>query len=378
MEHLYPGQDPTSRAWAEIYLDRLEYNYHALRAYLPRPRFLGVVKANAYGHGAVTVARHLCELGADYLAVACLDEALELRLAGITLPILILGYTDPHFASLLAEHTLTQTISSAEMARAFNDALSGDQRLRCHLKLDTGMSRLGLLCTEDTVDRLADSLVSLRDLQRLDFEGIFTHFSDADGSAEYSALQLSRFKAAVSALAQRGMTFELHHCAASAAVLNFPDDTGFDMVRPGILLYGHHPDESTRHLLEVRPVMELKTRIVSVKPLPAGSCISYGRTHVLSRDSIIAAVSIGYGDGLPRLLSERQTMLLHGQRVPQIGRVCMDMCMLDVTDIPAQVGDEVTVFGAELPLEEKARTLGTIPYELLCDVNPRVPRVYHR
>jgi len=378
MEHLYSGQNPTSRAWAEIYLDRLEYNYRALRAYLPQPRFLGVVKANAYGHGAVVVAQLLRELGADYLAVACLDEALELRLAGIALPILILGYTDPAFASLLSEHSLTQTISSPEMAYAFSNALTGSQRLRCHLKLDTGMSRLGLLCTEDTIDWLADTLVSLRSLPRLEFEGIFTHFSDADGSADYSALQLSRYKAAVSALAQRGMTFELHHCAASAAVLNYPEETGFDMVRPGILLYGHHPDESTRRLLDVRPVMELKTRVVSVKALPAGSCISYGRTHVLHRDSIVAAVSIGYGDGLPRLLSGRQTMLLHGQRAAQIGRVCMDMCMLDVTDIPAQVGDEVTVFGAELPLEEKAQTLGTIPYELLCDVNPRVPRVYHR
>lgn len=376
MHSAYAGQDLTARTWAEVYLDRLDHNYHALRALFPRQRFLGIVKANAYGHGAIAVAHRLAALGAEHLAVACLDEAMELRQAGITLPILILGYTDPRFAPLLAEQSLTQTVYDAEMARALSNALTG-QRLCCHLKLDTGMGRLGFLCCDGQIEPLADEIAALRALPGLEFEGIFTHFSDADGSEAYTMAQLARFTAVVDALAARGMTFALRHCAASAAALNYPAASGFDMVRPGILLYGHHPDESTRHLLEVQPVMELKTRIVSVKDLPAGSCISYGRTYTLERDSRIAAVSIGYGDGLPRRLSGRQEMLLHDQRVAQIGRVCMDLCMLDVTGHDAAPGDEVTVFGAALPLEEMARAADTIPYELLCGVNPRVPRVYH-
>lgn len=370
----YPGQAPDSRTWADIYLGRLEANYHTLRAALPRQKFLGVVKANAYGHGAIPVARRLEALDADYLAVACLDEAMELRQAGIRLPLLILGYTDPRYAPLLAEQDLTQTIYDTGLAAALSAALLPGQRLRCHLKLDTGMSRLGFYCGEG-----ADfaPIAALNKLPGLEFEGVFTHFSDADGSDEYTRWQLRRFQAAIDTLAASGMTFALRHCAASAAALNYPDEAGFDMVRPGILLYGHHPDESTRALLNVQPVMELKTRIVSLKDLPAGTCISYGRTYTLPAARRIAAVPVGYGDGLMRLLSGRQDMLLHGRRVPQIGRVCMDMCMLDVTDCPAAIGDEVTVFGAALPLEEKATAIGTIPYELLCAINPRVPRVYH-
>lgn len=372
----YPGHVPTSRTWADIYLDRLEANYHALRALLPQQKFLGIVKANAYGHGAIPVAQRLEALGADYLAVACLDEAMELRQVGIRLPILILGYTDPQFAPLLAEQALTQTIYDAEMAAALSAALHHGQRLRCHLKLDTGMSRLGFLCDEVHLQAQAAVIAGLRALPGLVFEGLFTHLSDADGSEAFTRLQLQRFADMTGALEASGMQFPLRHCAASAAVLNYPEITGFDMVRPGILLYGHHPDNRTRGLLQVQPVMELKTRIISLKEMPAGASISYGRTYTLPNARRIAAVPVGYGDGLPRLLSGQQEMLLHGQRVPQLGRVCMDMCMLDVTDVPAEIGDEVTVFGAALPLEEKAEALGTIPYELLCAVNPRVPRIY--
>lgn len=378
MHITYPGQDLAARTWADIYLNRLDNNYHALRTAFPSQRFMGIVKANAYGHGAIEVSQRLAESGADYLAVACLDEAMELRQAGLTLPILILGYTKPQLAPLLAEQGLTQTVYDTQMALALSQSLHGTRlHLRCHLKLDTGMSRLGFLCDESRFAQQAGALLKLKALPGLEFEGVFTHFSDADGSADFTQLQLRRFRAMVSALEAGGMQFEVHHCAASAAVLKFPADAGLDMIRPGILLYGHHPDESTRPLLDVQPVMELKTRIVSLKDMPAGSCISYNRTHTLPRDSRIAAVPVGYGDGLPRLLSGQQEMLLRGCRVPQIGRVCMDMCMLDVTGMEAAIGDEVTIFGAALPLEEKAAAMGTIPYELLCDINPRVPRIYH-
>lgn len=374
MHIAYPGQEPTARTWADIYLDRLEYNYRALRRAATGQRFMGIVKADAYGHGAIAVARHLSDLGADYLAVACLDEAMELRQAGVSLPILILGYTAPHYAPLLAQQQLAQTVYDAEMAAALSEAMDGTgRRLRCHLKLDTGMSRLGLFCGEDAIPAQIDIIRGLLELPGLEFEGLFTHLSDADGSADYTRRQLARFHAVADAFPNR---FALRHAAASAAVLNFPQESCFDMIRPGILLYGHHPDESTRPLLEIHPVMELKTRIASLKSLPAGTDISYGRTYTLPQDRLVAVIPIGYGDGLSRLLSGRQEMLLRGRRVPQIGRVCMDMCMLDVTGCDAAIGDEVTVFGAELPLEEKAAACGTIPYELMCSINPRVPRIY--
>jgi len=375
MHIAYPGQALTARTWADIYLDRLEHNYRALRGIAAGRQFMGIVKANAYGHGAIEVARRLEALGADYLAVACLDEAMELRQAGITLPILILGYTEPQFAPLLAEQSVSQTVYDADMARALSAAMAGTGlHLRCHLKLDTGMSRLGLLCDENSIESQIETIRKLLQLPGLEFEGLFTHFSDADGSEDYTRLQLQRFQAVSSAFPTQ---FALRHAAASAAALNFPAESGFDMVRPGILLYGHHPDESTRPLLEVQPVMELKTRVASLKELPAGSAISYGRTHILTHDSRIAVVPIGYGDGLPRLLSGQQEMLLRGQRVQQLGRVCMDLCMLDVTGCEAAIGDEVMVFGAALPLEEKAAASGTVPYELMCGINPRVPRLYH-
>ena len=375
MQIAYPNQALTARTWADIYFDRLESNYRSLRRAMPGQKFMGMVKANGYGHGAIEISRQLESLGAEYLAVACLNEAMELRQAGITLPVLILGYTEPRFAPLLAEQALAQTIYDVDMARQMSEAMRGcGRRLRCHLKLDTGMSRLGLLCDECSIERQIETIHDLLLLPGLEFEGLFTHFSDADGSAGYTHLQLQRFRQVSEAFPSR---FALRHAAASAAVLNFPAEAGFDMVRPGILLYGHHPDESTRSLLEVQPVMELKTRVASLKEMPAGSAISYNRTHILSRDSRIAVVPIGYGDGLPRLLSGRQEMLLRGRRVPQIGRVCMDLCMLDVTDCEAAIGDEVTVFGASLPLEEKAAAIGTISYELMCGLNTRVPRIYH-
>ena len=207
-------------------------------------------------------------------------------------------------------------------------------------------------------------------------EGLFTHFADADTCEEYSQMQLRRFAQVREKLAQASVTPAICHCTASAATLKYGQGH-LDMVRPGILLYGHHPDPSTEGLMDLQPVMELKSRVASVRALPKGTCVSYGRTCTLTRDSVVAVVPIGYADGLFRALSNRTEMLVRGRRAPQIGRVCMDLCMLDVTDIPGvQAGDVVTVFGEGVPLEEKAVAAGTIPYELLCAVSPRVPRVY--
>lgn len=372
----------TARTWVEIRMDRLAYNYRQIRAKLaPGTKYLALVKANAYGHGAIPVAKKYQELGVDYFAVASLDEAEELRNGGITKPILILGYTDPQFTGELLEYGLTQTVYDRELARRFSqEARARGKRLRVHLKADTGMGRLGFLCDEEHLDESAAVLAEIARLPGLEAEGLFMHFSVADSDdgdeVAYSRLQISRYTALCAKLEDLGVTVPLRHCAASAALLNYPQ-AHFNMVRPGIIQYGLYPEPSAVSKIDLKPVMEEKTRVVSVKWLPKGTAISYGRSYTLERDSLVAVVAVGYGDGMFRQMSNRQQMLVHGQRVQQIGRVCMDMCMLDVTDVPGvKIGDEVTVFGDGLPLEEKARAVGIITYEHLCAVSPRVPRIY--
>ena len=355
------------RTWAEISLPNLEHNYRALRALLPEGcRFLGVVKADAYGHGAVPVARKLEELGAEYLAVACLSEARELREAGVLTPILLLGYTPTDCAEELLRYGLTQTVYDLESARAFSAAAqAAGRRLRIHVKADTGMSRLGWLCDEGHRAAAADAIAAVCALPGLEAEGIYTHFANADGDEAYTMGQFTRFLELLSELEGRGITFQIRHCAASAAVLKYPC-THLDMVRPGVALDG----------VGLRPVMALKTRVASVKAVPAGTPVSYGCTHVLERDAELAALTVGYADGLPRLCSDRLEVLIRGQRAPVVGRVCMDMCMADATGLGAAPGDEVEIFGEHLPVEDAAALAGTIQYELLCAVSPRVPREY--
>ena len=368
-----------TRTWTEIDLSNLEHNYRALRAMLPQGcRFLGVVKADAYGHGAVQVARRLETLGAEYLAVACLDEALELRQARITTPILILGYTPTERAEALLDNGITQTVYDVEMARALSDAAAAaGKTLKIHVKADTGMSRLGWLCGGENLSAAVETMAQVCALPGLEAEGIYTHFANADGDEDYTMLQFTRFLDLLEALKERGITFAIRHCAASAAALKFPC-THLDMVRPGIALYGHYPDPSCEGLdgPGLRPVMTLKTRVASVKAVPAGTPVSYGCTHVLARETKLAALTIGYADGLPRLCSDKLEVLIGGQRAPVVGRICMDMCMADVTGLDVAPGDEVEVFGEHLPIEDVAALAGTIQYELLCAVSPRVHRAY--
>ena len=368
-----------TRTWAEISLSNLEHNYRTLRAMLPHGcRFVGVVKADAYGHGAVSVGRRLEALGAEYLAVACLDEALELRQAGIKTPILILGYTPVERAGALLEENITQTVYDLDTARALSSlAEQAGKSLKIHVKADTGMSRLGWLCDKEHLAETVDTICQVCALPGLTAEGIYTHFANADGDEGYTMAQFTRFLDLLESLKARGVTFAIRHCAASAAVLNYPC-TYLDMVRPGIALYGHYPDPSCEGLdgPGLRPVMTLKTRVASVKDVPAGTPVSYGCTHVLGRDTRLAALTIGYADGLPRLASDRWQVEIHGQRVPIVGRVCMDMCMVDVTGLDVVPGDEAEVFGEHVPVEELADLAGTIQYELLCAVSPRVHREY--
>lgn len=369
-------EETKMRTWAEISMPNLEHNYRTLRSMLePDCRFLGVVKANAYGHGAVPVAKKLEELGAEYLAVACLTEAKELREAGIHLPILILGHTPSEFAEELLQYDIAQTIFDVETAKHLSEAAErAGKTLTIHIKADTGMSRLGFF-GDDAQNRIA----AVCRLPGLHAEGIFTHFSDADSDESFTMEQFTQFMDLIDSLEQNdGIKFMIRHCAASAAMLNYPC-THLDMVRPGIALYGHYPTPDMEGLdgPGLLPVMTVKSRIASVKILPKGTPISYGRTHVLDRDTTVAAIPIGYGDGFFRLLSNQTRVLLNGVHVPVIGRICMDMCMLDVTEVSAVFpNDEVIVFGESLPLEEKTDQLGTISYELLCAVAPRVPRIY--
>lgn len=364
------GGADTARTWAEIRREALEHNYRLLRSHGGKAKFVGVVKANAYGHGAVTVAKWLEELGADYLAVACLSEAIELRDAGITAPILILGVTDPGFTGELLHYDLTQNVPSLALARAYSRSANGP--LKVHIKADTGMGRLGFVG-----QRRAEEILEAAALPNLRPEGLFTHFADTDGSEDYTRWQLGEFRALREELKENGLTFPLVHCAASGAMLH-NKETHMDMVRPGIALYGHAPDERKVRLggETLRPVMTLKSRVMEVRNLKAGSFVSYGRTYELKRDSRLAVMGIGYADGLHRGLSNRMEVGFAGGRAKQIGRICMDICMVDVTDLPeVKPGDEGEIFGERLALEDKARTLDTISYELLTSVAPRVARI---
>ena len=368
------------RTWAEVDLSALAHNYRALRALTPAGcKFLGLVKANAYGHGAVPIAKKLEELGCDMLAVACVAEAAQLRQAGITLPILCLGYTPVEETEALLRYHVTQTVGDLDTGCALSEAAQrAGGVLDIHVKLDTGMGRIGFLWQLDGDNtHVADDIAALCTLPGLRAGGMFTHFSDADGSEAYTEDQLHRFQDARTTLAQRGVTFPLYHCGASAATLRYAC-THMDMIRPGIALYGYSPapDMPLPRGLELRPVMTVKSRVAVVRDLPAGSCVSYGRTATLARDSRLAVVPIGYGDGFPRLLSNRMDLIVRGVPCPIVGRICMDMCMIDVTDVPdVKAGDEVLVYGPG-QAERAAQTMGTIVYELLCDLTPRVQRVY--
>ena len=373
----------TARTWAEISLGNLEHNYRALRVCAPDSRFLGTVKANAYGHGAVPMARRLAELGADYLAVACLDEAARLRKAGITAPILILGYTPPELAGELVELDVTQTVFTPELARALSGAAgAAGKRAKIHLKADTGMSRLGVLCQNP--EQAAADIAALCALPHLEPEGIFTHFAVSDeegqGSEDYTMLQFTRFLDVLKELEEKyGRTFEIRHCANSGAVLNYPC-THLDMVRPGIALYGHYPDPSCEGLdgPGLRPVMSLYSRVAAIRDLPADTPVSYGRTAEFGGSGgRIAILPIGYADGLHRMLSNESSVWLDGECRPIMGRVCMDMCMIGLNKAAnVRPGDAAEVFGENLPIEWQAKTAGTISYELLCNLAPRVPRIY--
>lgn len=368
------------RTWADVSLDHLAYNYHQIKSHIPADcKFLGVIKADAYGHGAVPVSHALVDLGADYLAVSNLEEAVQIRRGGVRAPLLILGYTPPMYAENMIYLDLTQEIHSLEYARQLNDALSGTNFiLNVHLKLDTGMTRIGFTAYGEEAD--LGALLEAARLPHLHVEGAFMHFCAADSrdpsDAAFTHLQYRRFLEALNFLEDHGVKPEIRHCCNSGATLLYPE-YAMDMVRPGIMTYGLYPSEDTRDVLDLRPVLSLYTTVSQIRVIPAGTAVSYGRTYTTPSERRIAVLSIGYADGLSRSLSDRVSFLFRDRPVPVVGRICMDMCMVDVTGVPeAQVGDEVTIIGGSLTCDDLAKQLDTISYEVLCSINKRIPRIY--
>ncbi|RKO67313.1 alanine racemase [Desulfofundulus salinus] len=364
--------------WVEVNLGTVARNVREIRKLLqPDTKLMAVVKADAYGHGALPVARVALANGAECLAVAILDEALALRRGGITAPILILGYTPPEQAYLLVEHDLTQTVFSLEVVQAISAAAAAaGKTARVHLKIDTGMGRIGVTPAE-----APDFAVAVSRLPSIFIEGVFTHMACADEQDKaYTRWQFDRFKEALAGIEARGVAIPLKHVANSATTLDLPE-MHLDMVRTGIILYGLWPSPDVRRVIDLKPAMQLKTRVAYVKQVPAGTSISYGRTFTTTGPSVIATLPLGYADGWSRLLSNKAEVLIHGQRAPLVGRVCMDQCMVDVTRIPGvRPGDEVVLFGVQgeqfLPVEEVASHMGTINYEMVCLISKRVPRIY--
>ena len=367
------------RTWAEIDLDALSHNYHQARRLTGSAvKYLGVVKADAYGHGALQVAKKLEKLGADYLAVSSLDEARELRRGGVGAPILILGHTPPEMVPQLIEYGITQAVSARAKAEEYSAAASGcGGTLKVHIKVDTGMSRLGFLVRGDHFKGGVEAIAQSCALPNLEAEGIFTHFavSDADdeGSEAYTRQQFGVFMRVIGALAERGRTFPIRHCANSGALARYPE-MYLDMVRPGIALYGAGDDAER---LGLRPVMTLKSCVSTIKVFDPETDISYGRTFHTEGKTRVGVLPIGYADGLFRGLSNHMAVQTEQGPASIRGRICMDMTMVDLTDKPGvHVGDAVELFGPRQSVDALAKMLGTIPYELTCAVSKRVPRLY--
>ncbi|MBS1251270.1 MAG: Alanine racemase 1 [Anaerolineales bacterium] len=364
--------------WAEIDLGAIAHNVRAIKKHIgPAVELCAVVKANAYGHGAEAVARTALVYGAGRLAVARLEEATALRRAGICAPILVLGPIAPNGAASVISHELTPTVNSPAVAQALSQqAQAADRTVAVHLKVDTGMGRFGVLPEE--VVSFAREILSLPGLR---LQGFWTHFAVADEADKtYTRRQFSIYHRALRNLETAGFQVEVRHVANSAATLDLPE-THLDMVRCGIALYGLYPSPDVGRAVSLRPALALKARVGRVRTLTSGSSISYGRTYTTQRDTRVALVPFGYGDGYPRLLSNRGQVLIGGRRCPIVGRVCMDLFVVDVSAVPdVGEGDEVVLLGRQgdevITAEELAGKLGTINYEVVTGLAARVPRVY--
>ncbi|WP_026326894.1 alanine racemase [Paenibacillus ginsengihumi] len=371
----------------EISLDALRHNLEAFRRVLPSDvSMMAVVKADAYGHGAMEVCREALDCGVRYIAVAFLDEALELRRTGVKAPILVLGYTPPEGLLPAWEHDVTLNIYSHELLDAWQSIAANigdrgrEKPLRIHIKIDSGMNRLGVTTTEEAVGLIDRA----RNMPALEVEGLFTHYACADeADKSYTLEQHRRFAEVVGHYADRGIRFRWVHAGNSAAAIDSPELT-FNMVRLGISMYGLYPSEEVSHeRIELEPVMSIKTGVVMVKRVPPGAGISYGAIYRAQGEETIATLPIGYADGYSRMLTGKAQVLVRGRRVPVVGRICMDQCMANVTGLEdVSLEEEVVILGRQgtdqITADDLARWLGTINYEITCMISHRVPRVYIR
>ncbi len=362
---------------AEIDLDSLDYNYSQIRRRLPKGvKMLAVVKADAYGHGAGPISKRLEKLGVEFLGVATAEEGVELRKWGVKSPILILGGIYGKEVELIFRYRLTPVVFREDSLKLLSkEALRRKKKVAIHLKIDTGMGRLGV-----PMDRWSLFLSELIHLPKIEVEGILSHFSMTDEDEAYTQQQWNDFEKAVNLAREMGVSFKYLHMANSATITLFPNYLG-NLVRPGIMLYGSYPSPGFQRFIQLKPVMTLKTNIHFLKWVPPGTKISYGGTFVTRRPSLIATLPIGYADGYSRRLSNRGEVLIRGKRAPVVGKVCMDFIMVDVTDIPhVSLEDEVVLIGAQgkerITVEEIADKVNSISYEIFCLIGKRVPRLY--
>ncbi len=375
--------DIFKRAWAEVNLDNVAYNIQQIKKLTNEDtKIMAMVKADAYGHGFLEVSKTLLANGADCLAVAFLDEAKQLRRFGVEAPILILGHTPYQWVQDLVDLDITQTVYQYEMAEVISQvAAASNKQVNIHIKVDTGMTRIGLTCNQTAVETIGN----IAKLPGINIEGIFTHFSSADeAQKDFTEMQFAQFINLCEQLKTMHIDIPIKHVCNSAGMVQF-SHMHLDMVRPGVMLYGLYPSEEVKKEAEkkiiLRPAMALKASIVQIKKVPAGVPVSYGRSYVTNRDTVVGTIPIGYADGYSRMLTHKAKMIVGNQVVPVIGKICMDYCMIDVTDVKdIKVGDEVMVFGrkegVDISIEQIAVAMGTINYEVVCIVGKRVPRVY--
>ncbi len=368
------------RTWAEVDLDAIAHNMREIRKITnPSSQIMAVVKADAYGHGFLEVTRTLLENGADRLAVAVLQEGKQLRSRGVTVPILILGASGNDSIEDLINFDITPSVFTYEFAKALSyEAERKEKVTKIHIKIDTGMSRIGYLAGDDN-EEIADEIIKISRLPYIEIEGIFSHFAASDEyDASYTHLQFDRFMDVCNRLENKGLNIPIKHICNSAGIMMYPE-MHLDMVRPGVILYGMYPsDEVDKSRLDLIPAMTLKSTITHVKEVEAGRGVSYGREYITNGVTKIATVPIGYADGYLRRLAKEGKMLVNGVKVPIIGRICMDQCMIDVTNVNnTDRGDEVIIFGREgVTIDDLAKWLDTINYEVACVIGKRIPRIY--
>ena len=379
--------DFVKRTWAEISLDAVTHNFNEIKSKLGNSKICCVIKADGYGHGAVQLARIYEQLGADFFAVSNIDEGIELRDSGLTLPILILGYTPVFEAERLAQYDISQAVFSLDYARALSERCRNiNVSVNIHIKIDTGMSRIGFMCQEfPRDDNSIKEICEACALPNLNAEGLFTHFCVSDECEEgrqFTEKQYQNFTHVKNALKDNGLDIKICHCSNSGAIEDY-SNTYCDMVRAGIILYGLAPSPKLYGKLDLIPAMTLKTTVAYVKELKKGATVSYGRTFTAPEDMRIATVPIGYADGYVRANAKDGYMLINGQKAKIVGRICMDQTMLDVTGLDyIEQGDEVIVFGTgkcgEPTADSIAKNTDTINYEVVCLVGKRVPRIYYK